>query len=327
MEKRILIRTEAGMGDIFVFGRFIKLLKDLGATTIVMVHYPFLKTFMDHCMRYEARGYFSSSLTGYIDRLVTTKTPPTEFSDADYDYDVAMMSLPRYVAYDTSNKRAVLRSCSLEEIPCFGKYIFGNPEKVAEWKAKLPTDTFKIGICWKASPLPGGVTRRLERDMPLAFLAQLGNIKGVTLYNLLAGFDEPIHQKDVTSDLKPDKYLNIVPDNAPKVHSFLNFDKAVGPLAAIGGSFMDTAALMENLDLIVSVDTAAPNLSGAMYRPTFILLPYEADWRWGNDRLAVSPWHPTARLFWQSSQNDWASIMPSVIHAVEHEVAKWRSSH
>ena len=72
--------------------------------------------------------------------------------------------------------------------------------------------------------------------------------------------------------------------------------------------FSDTAALIDEMDIIISVDTAVAHLSGAMGKKTFILLPYSPDYRWMIDR-ADSPWYPTATLFRQTAVGDWDSVI------------------
>lgn len=80
--------------------------------------------------------------------------------------------------------------------------------------------------------------------------------------------------------------------------------------------FSDTAALIQNLDLIISVDTATAHLAGALGKPVWILLPFVPDWRWMLDR-EDSPWYPTMRLFRQTSPGDWESVLHRVKKALE----------
>ena len=75
--------------------------------------------------------------------------------------------------------------------------------------------------------------------------------------------------------------------------------------------FSDTAALVDQMDLVVSVDTSAAHLAGAMGKPAWILLPFNPEWRWMLDR-EDSPWYPTARLFRQAASGDWASVLQRV---------------
>jgi hypothetical protein len=80
-------------------------------------------------------------------------------------------------------------------------------------------------------------------------------------------------------------------------------------------NFSDTAALMSNLDLIISVDTAAAHLAGALAKPVWILLPFIADWRWLADR-DDTPWYATARLFRQDGTQNWDNVLARVVAAL-----------
>jgi hypothetical protein len=84
--------------------------------------------------------------------------------------------------------------------------------------------------------------------------------------------------------------------------------------------FSDTAALMAELDLIISVDTSTVHLAGAVGRPVWILLPYLPDWRWLLDR-DTSPWYPTAHLFRQDETRRWDSVIPRVRAALSAMIA------
>jgi ADP-heptose:LPS heptosyltransferase len=75
--------------------------------------------------------------------------------------------------------------------------------------------------------------------------------------------------------------------------------------------FMEAAALISCLDLVITVDTSVAHLAGALGRPTWMLLPYTADWRWLLDR-DHSPWYPTVRLFRQTEMRDYASVLDRV---------------
>ncbi|CAB3760842.1 glycosyltransferase family 9 protein [Paraburkholderia humisilvae] len=79
--------------------------------------------------------------------------------------------------------------------------------------------------------------------------------------------------------------------------------------------FADTAALIDNLDLVITVDTAVAHLTGAMGKPVWVMLPANSDWRWLEKR-SDSPWYPTARLFRQTTLGDWAPVVRSVRDAL-----------
>src|SRR5262249_34752126 len=77
------------------------------------------------------------------------------------------------------------------------------------------------------------------------------------------------------------------------------------------GAFMDTAAVMVNLDLVISSDTSVPHLAGALGVPIWLALPYVCDWRWLLDR-SDSPWYPTMRLFRQKSPGNWRDVFDEI---------------
>ena len=84
--------------------------------------------------------------------------------------------------------------------------------------------------------------------------------------------------------------------------------------------FSDTAALTEQLDLVISVDTSVAHLAGALGRPAWVLLPFAPDWRWLLER-SDSPWYPTMRLFRQPRAGDWAAAIGEVAAALHAELA------
>ena len=81
-------------------------------------------------------------------------------------------------------------------------------------------------------------------------------------------------------------------------------------------AFIDTAAVMQNLDLIITCDTSIAHLAGALGRPVFVLLKQVPDWRWLLDR-EDSPWYPTMRLFRQKTRDDWGEVFERLAQAVE----------
>jgi hypothetical protein len=87
--------------------------------------------------------------------------------------------------------------------------------------------------------------------------------------------------------------------------------------------FADTAALVEALDLVISVDTSVVHLTGALGKPVWVLNRYDQCWRWLFDRID-SPWYPTARLFRQQSPGDWPSVIRAVAAALSAETAQMR---
>ena len=101
------------------------------------------------------------------------------------------------------------------------------------------------------------------------------------------------------------------------------FDPKSDPAYGVAAleDFADTAALLANLDLLISVDTANVHLAGALGRPAYLLLPFAADWRWLEGR-DDSPWYPSIRLLRQTTPGDW----PEVMRRLGHALRLWRDA-
>jgi len=222
----------------------------------------------------------------YIDAVVTAKTenPPK------YDTQAPLMSLP------------MILKTKPNKIPAPRSYLEADPKLVQYWKDKLsPDKNFKIGICWHVDP-----SHELDkspiskRSLALSLFEPLSQLKGVSFYSL-----QKINGTDQLKD-KP-KGLKLTTFGA-------DFDEA-------HGRFMDTAALMVNLDLIVSSDTSIVHLAGALGKPVWMLLPYSPDCRWYLGR-SDSPWYPTMRIFRQPKPYDWKSAMNEVKTALKRTTEK-----
>ncbi len=170
-------------------------------------------------------------------------------------------------------------------------------EKLAEgWRNKTfqQPGGVKVGLVWAGSRKN---KNDRNRSVNLDVLAPLAAISGIRFYSLQKG--------DAAKDAqKPPEGMEIV-DWTDELRDFA-----------------DTAALVGNLDLIISVDTSVAHLAGAMGKPVWILLPFLPDWRWMVDR-EESPWYPTARLFRQTTRGDWADVVARVGEAL----AEWASDH
>src|SRR5581483_5313106 len=158
-----------------------------------------------------------------------------------FDYDVWMMDLPKYLSHDYLRDSVQLGTTLISSIPTIGQYMFAHNEFIGKFENMLPKDVFKVGICWKSSPLPASAVRKLERDIPLSLLSKIGTVEGVKLYNIT--LNKPVRQCNATATTEA---FDIIPNDAPSISSFPDFDCA-------GGAFMDTAAAIVNMDLIISV--------------------------------------------------------------------------
>ncbi len=207
------------------------------------------------------------------------------------DYHAPIMSMPYILGLDEKT------------IPSDTPYLRADEARIAAWDAKLPKSTFRVGIAWQGSKADP------TRWTPLTMLAPLSRVPGVTLISLQ----------------KTDGVEQLSELPAGMSVETLGPDFDAGPDA-----FLDTAAVMMNLDLIVTIDTAIAHLAGGLGRPVWIALKSVPDWRWMLER-SDSPWYPTARLFRQKQTGEWAPVMEEMAaelaRLVTAETAKLESSH
>ena len=189
----------------------------------------------------------------------------------------------------------------IETIPAKLPYLSVDPAKAEAWAARLRDPdgkkALKVGIVWKGNPRFENDADRSLHD--LAVLAPLGDVADVRFFSLQKGCGE-------------DEAAN------PPV------GLALTNLAPGITDFTDTAAIVANLDLVISVDTAVAHLAGALGKACWILLPdYKTDWRW-LDARSDSPWYPgVVRLFRQRVMDDWAEVVAEVGAALrEHALAQ-----
>ena len=199
---------------------------------------------------------------------------------------------PPFAAYCPLSGLPRLHGTTLDTIPSEIPYLHADPPRTAVWRARLqdllPPGSRRIGIVWA-----GRATHNndLNRSANLSTFAPLAALDGIALVSLQKGPG----QSAIAGYFSSAPLLN---------------------LGAVIADFVDTMAVIETLDLVVTVDTSVAHLAGAMGRPVWILLPYAPDWRWllGRDD---SPWYPTARLFRQPSPGDWHHLMCNVCEALQ----------
>ncbi|MHB1422578.1 MAG: tetratricopeptide repeat protein [Gemmataceae bacterium] len=208
--------------------------------------------------------------------------PVDEPGKITFDLYSPLLSLPGLLGIDE------------QTIPREVPYIFAEPERVERWGRRIQeVPGFKVGLCWQGSP-----TFKTDalRSIALEHFAALARIPSVALISLQHGLG--------TEQIEPNR-----PRMSLRIFEDLDREAA----------FVDRAALMQHLDLVISCDTAIAHLAGALGRPVWLLLPRGSDWRWLIDR-ADSPWYPTMRLFRQRTFGDWSGVFQEVAAALAVEI-------
>jgi len=175
---------------------------------------------------------------------------------------------------------------TLQNIPREVPYLSADPAKVERWRQRLASGSgkLKVGLAWSGRAYP------LGRSIEPAMLAPLLALANVMFYGLnIAGEDSA-----VPTSLQAANLIDLGPELA---------------------DFSETAALLTNLDLIITIDTAVAHLAGALGRPTSVLLRFASDWRWMLERTD-SPWYPTMKLFRQQSREDWSYPISQIAQAL-----------
>ncbi|MCC7175677.1 MAG: tetratricopeptide repeat protein [Bryobacterales bacterium] len=183
----------------------------------------------------------------------------------------------------------ILRT-SPERIPARVPYLSVDPDRRRRWEARLAGAAgFRVGLAWKGNPEhPEDRFRSAGWDV----LQPLSEIRDVAWYSLQHGGRPGVFPGGKVTDLAPETK-----------------------------DFRDAAGAIEQMDLVITVDSVMAHLAGALGRPVWVLLAHLPDWRWMLERQ-TSPWYPTARLFRQPERGDWESVIESVGEALIQERSK-----
>ena len=215
-----------------------------------------------------------------VDQLVAREQPLP-----DFDVYAPLMSLPR------------IFGTTVATVPAPSPYLTADPGLVERWRHELaPYTGFRIGIAWQGNPRYG-LDR--HRSFPLKQFAALARIPGVRLFSL--------QKNDGLDQLRDLGGQFPVIDLGPKL------DVTTGP-------FLDTAAAMKNLDLVISPDTSLAHLAGALAVPVWLALSDAPAWHWLVGR-EDSPWYPTLRIFRQRRIDDWDDVFRRITAALEQRLS------
>jgi tetratricopeptide (TPR) repeat protein len=199
-----------------------------------------------------------------------------------------LMSLPKMFKTDAGS------------MPSRVPYLRTDPAAAMTWKERLAAySQLRIGLCWAGGPgfsrprVDGARTNRtFARSMTLAHLAPLAALDDVVLVSLQKGAASKQLQESVLQSVLP------VMDWTGEI-----------------GDFADTAALVDVLDLVISIDTSVAHLAGALGKPVWLLNRFDSSWQWLTDR-DDSPWYPTMRIFRQPRPGDWDAVVGAVKDAL-----------
>ena len=181
-----------------------------------------------------------------------------------------------------------LFNTSVDHIPGVVPYLQPSADRLPYWHnllagedrpAPIQSEVLKIGLCWAGKSYPDPL-----RSCPEGVLASLAKIAGISWFSLQTGWDMPLPlpMTDLTGHIR---------------------------------DFGDSAALISQLDLVITIDTAVAHLAGGLDKPTWLMLPYAADWRWLTAR-DYSPWYPSMRLFRQPRPGAWGDVIERVAEAL-----------
>jgi tetratricopeptide (TPR) repeat protein len=228
---------------------------------------------------FECRRELMRLLEDYEGIDVLWEESSCDIHDINPDVCVQLLSLPQ-----------IFRT-TLDTIAAEVPYLRVDSSMKMKWRSRFDCDRFNVGLVWSGNPAH---KNNHNRSCRLSDFEPLLEIPGTAFYSLQKG--------------GIDKYELNLP--------------AGMQIENIGGDiddFYDTAAVIENLDLVISVDTSVVHLAGALGKPVWTLLPFVPDWRWLIDRNDT-PWYPTMRLFRQPRLRDWVSLMKEVADELKKKV-------
>jgi hypothetical protein len=197
----------------------------------------------------------------------------------DFDQQISVMSLPH------------LFKTTLDTVPAPIPYLFADPALVAAWGRRMQRGGLRVGLVWSGNVRRNHLRFQVidrHRRLSLGAMQPWLDLAGITFYSLQKG--------EAAREAEGRNIVNLMADV---------------------GDFADTAAIIANLDLVVSADTSVAHVAGAMGKPVWVLSRLDACWRWLRNR-PDSPWYPTARVFGKTERESWSSV----IDAVKYELTR-----
>ncbi len=305
--RTILLHAEQGLGDTIQFCRYVPLIAKLGATVILEVQ-PSLKTLL-------------RNLEGITHLIVQGETLPA------FDFHCPLLSLPLAcrtnldsIPFGTSSSNASPTSFIARTLHSLKRWLpqttstspaitsnYLNTDSLhkARWKNKLGAKTLpRIGLTWS-----GSATHINDHH------------RSIPLMDFMKIMDTQRQEQEQNSKPNQAQFYCLQKEIRPSDQALLTKLHTQNDIVFVGNDlkdFSDTAALISLMDLVITVDTSIAHLAGAMGKPVWILLPFNADWRWLTKRND-SPWYPSARLFRQPALGDWDSVVNDVKQALSNK--------
>jgi tetratricopeptide (TPR) repeat protein len=216
-----------------------------------------------------------------IDRVLPQGSPLVPF-----DVWTPLLSLPR------------IFGTTLATVPAAVPYLFAEPQRCHHWREELSAlEGFKIGIVWQGNRRYRGDR---QRSLPLVQFAPLAQLPGVQLISLQKGYGS--------------EQVQALAGRFAVLELGSQLDEGTG-------AFEDTAAVLEQLDLVIAPDTALAHLAGGLGLPVWLALPFIPHWAWLRER-EDSPWYPSMRLFRQRESGNWAEVFERITATLKQRLAQ-----
>lgn len=272
--RTLLVHTEQGYGDSIQFARFLPLAQKQSGARIILEGPRDLLPLL-------------KSIPGVAEFIVAGTSLP------HCDYEIGLPSLPGALHVELSNLPAQVPYLNVDEsrrefwrelLSKLSQENRANPSSTAHDSDSCSSRKLRIGIVWQGNPTK---SQDHVRSCGLSHFARFRELKSIDWFSLQKG---PKGESQLAANSTG---LDII------------------PLSAHLHDFVETAAAICELDLVITVDTSVAHLAGALGRPVWTLLCHTPDWRWQLGRVD-SPWYPTMRLFRQPSWGDWPAVFEAV---------------
>jgi len=288
--RTLLVLAEQGLGDTLQFIRYVRLVQEPSSRVIVRCP-PALRHILAECLGAEHLVMEGSPLPAFDVYAPLLRLPGI--------LGTTPKSVPADIPYLLTSSMSKRSRKSEVEGRKSNEALLTSDVGHPTFDFRHPTSDLLVGIAWQGNPR---FTGDRQRSIPLGQFAPLANVEGVQLISLQKG--------PGTEQLRGQTWVRPL---------LTELDEA-------SGAFMDTAAVMKHVDLVISSDSAVAHLAGALGVPVWVALPVVPDWRWLLERQD-SPWYPTMRLFRQTRYGQWEDVFERLAEELKAVVSCQLSDH